>query len=325
MLPTEVAKEVVRPALVGTCFCFILIAVEAKSSTAEEVVGRRQFSDQLVIPEPFVEDELAFPSILHIVRPRRGDEPRTRTTQIGAELKKRLTADFELSLGGSLLELSPDGKPTTTGFGNLEVGLKYQFLRDPSREAVASIALNWEVGGTGRAAAGAESFDTFSPSILAGKGFGDLPDRLAIFRPLAVAGRLGADIPTRASSRPVTAGGAEVRHPDTIAWGVVAEYSLPYLMTSTTNLNLPAPLNGLVPLVELDLRTGLDRGQSGRTTGTTNVGAVWIGKRIRIGVETVVPINERSGKNVGIRGFVRFDLDLVLGERAGRPLFGPDH
>ncbi|PYN59625.1 MAG: hypothetical protein DMD90_28635 [Candidatus Rokuibacteriota bacterium] len=188
MLPTEVANEVVRPALVGTCFCFTLIAVDAKSLTAEEVVGRRQFSDQLVIPEPFVEDELAFPSILHIVRPRRGDEPRTRTTQIGAELKKRLTADFELSLGGSLLELSPDGKPTTTGFGNLEVGLKYQFLRDPSREAVASIALNWEVGGTGRAAAGAESFDTFSPSILAGKGFGDLPDRLAIFRPSAVAG-----------------------------------------------------------------------------------------------------------------------------------------
>src|ERR1043166_3614769 len=134
MLPTEVAKEVVRPALVGTCFCFILVAVEAKSSTAEEVVGRRQFSDQLVIPEPFVEDELAFPSILHIVRPRRPDEPRTRATQLGAEIKKRLTADFELSLGGSLLELSPDGKPTTTGFGNLEVGLKYQFLRDPDRK-----------------------------------------------------------------------------------------------------------------------------------------------------------------------------------------------
>src|SRR2546422_6844647 len=99
--------------------------------------------------------------------------PRPREETVGAGLKKRLTADFELSLGGSLLELSPDGKPTTTGFGNLEVGLKYQFLRDPSREAVASIALNWEVGGTGRAAAGAESFDTFSPSILAGKGFGD--------------------------------------------------------------------------------------------------------------------------------------------------------
>jgi len=315
---------VARPPLVGICFCFILIGVEAKSVSAEEVVGRRQFSDQLVVPEPFVEDELAFPSVLHIVRPRRADEVSTRTTQIGGELKKRLTADFELSLGGSIVQLSPDEKPTTTGFGNLEVGLKYQFLRDPSREAVASIALNWEVGGTGQAAGGAESFDTLSPAILAGKGFGDLPDSLGVFKPLFVAGRLGADLPTRAISRSVSAGGEEVRHPNMLAWSGVVGYSVPYLIASVTNLDVPVPLNGMVPLIELDLRTGLDRGQSGRTTGTVNLGAVWVGKRIQIGVETVVPINERSGKNVGVRGFVRFDLDLVLGERAGRPLFGPD-
>jgi len=316
---------VARPALVGTCFCLVLIAVEAKSTSAEEVVGRRQFSDQLVVPEPFVEDELAFPSFLHIVRPRRADEVRTRTTQIGAELKKRVTTDFEVSLTGSLVQLSPDEKPTTTGFGNLEVGVKYQFLRDPSHEAVASIALSWEVGGTGQAAAGAESFDTFSPSILAGKGFGDLPDSLAALKPLVVAGRLGADVPTRASSRPVSGGSEEVRHPNMLAWGGVVGYSVPYLVASVTNLDVPVPLNGMVPLIELDLRTGLDRGQSGRTTGTANVGAVWVGKRVQIGVETVVPINERSGKNVGVRGFVRFDLDLVLGERAGRPLFGPEN
>src|SRR5262249_15543265 len=197
-------------------------------------------------------------------------------------------------------------------------------LRDPSREAVASIALSWEVGGTGQAGAGAESFDIFGPSILAGKGFGDLPDSLATFKPLFVAGRLGADLPTRASSRPVSGGSDEVRHRNMLAWGGVVGYSVPYLVASVTNLDVPVPLNGMVPLIELDLRTGLDRGQSGRTTGTANLGAVWVGKRIQIGVETVVPINERSGKNVGVRGFVRFDLDLVLGERAGRPLFGPD-
>jgi len=304
-----------RPALVGTCFCFIVISVEAKLGSAQEVVGKRQFSDQLVISEPFVEDELAFPSILHI----------TRATHIGAELKKRLTADFEVSLTGRLTELSPDGQPTVTGFDNLEVGLKYQFLRDPSREAVASIALNWEVGGTGRTAAGADPFDTFSPAILGGKGFGDLPDTVAALRPLALAGRLGADIPTRASSRTPSAGGGEVRHPNSLAWGAVVGYSRPYLQAHVKDLGLPSPLNGMVPLVELDLHTALDRGQSGLTTGTTNLGAVWIGNRVQIGVETVVPINERSGKNVGIRAFVRFDLDRVLGERAGRPLFGQEN
>jgi hypothetical protein len=312
-----------RKALVGACFCFtIIITVEAKLGSAQEIVGKRQFSDQLVISEPFVEDELEFPVISHILRPRHGDEPRARETRIGAELKKRLTSDFEVSLGGGFTELSPDETPTVTGFDNLEVGLKYQFLREPSREAVASIALSWEVGGTGRAASGAESFDTLSPAILGGKGFGDLPDLLAAFRPLVLAGRLGADIPTRASSR--TADGGEVRHPNSLAWGAVVEYSLPYLQAYVKDLGLPLPLNRMVPLAELDLHTALDRGESGRTTGTMNLGAVWIGHWVQIGIETVVPVNERSGKNVGIRAFVRFDLDRVLGERAGRPLFGQE-
>ena len=144
-------------------------------------------------------------------------------------------------------------------------------------------------------------------------------------RPLALAGRLGADIPTRASSRTPSTGGGEVRHPNSLAWGAVVGYSLPYLQAHVKDLGLPSPLNGMVPLVELDLHTALDRGQSGLTTGTTNLGAVWIGNRVQIGVETVVPINERSGKNVGIRAFVRFDLDRVLGERAGRPLFGQEN
>jgi len=314
-----------RPAVVGTCFCFILITVEAKPGSAQEVVGKRQFSDQLVISEPFVEDELAFPSILHILRPRHGDEPRARATQIGAELKKRLTPDFEVSLAGGLTELSRDGKPPVTGFDNLEVGLKYQFLRDPSREAVASIALSWKVGGTGRTATGAESFDTFSPAILGGKGFGDLPDPVATFRPLVLAGRLGADIPTRASSQTASTGGGEVRHPNSLAWGALVGYSLPYLQAYVKDLRLPSPLNGMVPLAELDLHTAVDRGESGRTTGTTNLGAVWVGNWVQIGVEIVVPFNERSGKNVGARAFVRFDLDRVLGERAGRPLFGPEN
>ena len=299
------------------------MTVEAKPGSAQEVVGKRQFSDQLVIAEPFVEDELEFPVFSHILRPRHGDEPRARETRIGAELKKRLTADFEVSLAGGLTELSPDGKPTVIGFENLEVGLKYQFLRDPSREAVASIALSWEVGGTGRTATGAESFDTFSPALLGGKGLGDLPDPVAALRPLVLAGRLGADIPSRARSR--TADGDEVRHPNSLAWGALVGYSLPYLQAYVKDLGLPAPLDGIVALAELDLHTALDRGQSGRTTGTTNIGAVWIGKGIQIGLETVVPVNERSGKNVGIRGFVRFDLDRVLGERAGRPLFGQEN
>jgi hypothetical protein len=77
--------------------------------SAQELVGRRFFSDNLVISEPFVEDELSFPSILHIRRPGTAREPGTLVTQIGAEIKKRLTPTLELSVSGGLSHLNTVG------------------------------------------------------------------------------------------------------------------------------------------------------------------------------------------------------------------------
>lgn len=312
-----------RAFLLPWCLCPIFVGLGATLACAQEVVGKRLFSDQLVLSEPFVEDELSLPSILHIRRPATAGEPGALTTQIRAELKKRLTPNLEASVSGGLTHFSPDGNPSLTGFDNLEVGLKYQFVRDPTHEAVASVSLAWEVGGTGRAATGAASFDTVTPALLFGRGFGDLPEALAAFRPLAIAGLLGADIPTRSSSRTVRAETGEVSvHPDIFKGGVLLEYSLLYLQSFVKDLGLPPLLGRLIPLAEMDFQTALDRGASGKTTGTANAGAVWIGKGVQIGLEVVVPINERSGKNVGVRAFVRFDLDQILGERAGRPIFG---
>jgi hypothetical protein len=291
---------------------------------AQDVVGRRVFSDQLVITEPFVEDELSLPSILHIRRPATNGEAGALATQFGAELKKRLTPNLEGSVIGGLTLLKPDGESSRAGFDNLQLGLKYQFLRNPEREAAAAVALNWEVGGTGRAATGAQSFDTLSPAILLGKGFGDLPDVLAEFKPFALTGLLGASIPTSAYTR--TRSGNEVTiepHPDLLNWGVVIEYSLLYLQSYVRDLGLPPPLDNMIPLAELAFQTAVDRGAAGRTTGSANVGVVWAGTRVQLGVEAVVPVNERSGKNVGIRAFLRiFDLGDLFGGRLARPLFG---
>ena len=50
-------------------------AATASTASAQEVVGKRMFSDTLVISEPFVEDEVS-PSFLRLLRPRTGDTPR---------------------------------------------------------------------------------------------------------------------------------------------------------------------------------------------------------------------------------------------------------
>jgi hypothetical protein len=85
---------------------------------------------------------------------------------------------------------------------------------------------------------------------------------------------------------------------------------------------LPDFVRRLIPLVEIELQTPIDRGQGGRTTGTVNPGVIWAGKFFQVGVEAVVPINERTGKNVGIRGMLHFFLDDLFPNSIGRPLFG---
>src|SRR6266852_1335495 len=89
---------------------------------AQEIVGRRLFVDQLVISEPFVEDELSLPTLLNIRRGRAVNQRRARVTSVGAELKKRITGDLEVSLGGGLTHLEHEHDGSATGFENLELG-----------------------------------------------------------------------------------------------------------------------------------------------------------------------------------------------------------
>ena len=315
-----------RQALWTGGLCILSLSLAASPVAAQEVIGKRFLSDTLVISEPFVEDELSLPSILHIRRPATDSAPRTLVTNMAAELKKRLTPSLELSVAGGLTHLDPDGKPTLTGFDNLQLGLKYQYFISEAHELVLSAGVVWEIGGTGRTATGAESFDVVNPALLFGKGLGDLPDTLSVLKPLAIEGVLGAVIPTQASTRVSkgasgTGGPAVDRHPDLLQWGLVVEYSLPYLQTHVRNLGLPAPLNRIFPLVEFDLQTALDRGVAGRTTGTANPGLVWAVGNVQVGLEAVLPLNDRTGKTLGVRAFLRVDLDTFL-PGLGRPLFG---
>ncbi len=84
----------------------------------------------------------------------------------------------------------------------------------------------------------------------------------------------------------------------------------------------PSPKPRFVPLVEIDLHTDLSGGDAGRVRGTLNPGVVWVGEALQIGVEAVAPLDERTGKGVGVRGFFRIPLEAIFGERAARPIFG---
>jgi len=288
--------------------------------------GARFFPATLSTDDPFVSDELSLPTVSTIRTP---DDSGTRETGISMDFSKRITPEFAIEIGDTFTALNPHDGPATNGFGNLELGGKYQLLKNGEHEAMLSIGLGVEVGGTGGRSVGADSFSTWAPGIFFGKGFGDLPAAVRFLKPFAITGQLGLAIPTSASTRSITidvqTGERDVeveRHPNVLEWGFALEYSLIYLQSQVQDLHLHAPLDRLIPLVEFALETPLNRGEEGQTTGTINPGVIWAGKYFQVGVEAVIPINERTGNNVGVIAQLHFFVDDLFPNSLGRPLFG---
>jgi hypothetical protein len=286
--------------------------------------GARFFPATLSTDDPFVADEFSFPTVSTIRTP---DDGGTRETDISVDIAKRITPQFGIEIGETLTALNPHQGRVANGFGNLELAGKYQFLKNDAHEAIASLGLGVEVGGTGSNSIGADSFSTWAPGIFFGKGFGDLPEAMRFLKPFAVTGQLGVVIPTSASTRSVTVndetGERELeieRHPAVLEWGFALEYSVIYLQSQVQNIGLHERFDRLIPLVEFALETPLNRAEQGQTTGTINPGVIWAGKYFQIGAEAVIPVNERTGTNVGVIAQLHFFLDDLFPHTIGRPV-----
>ena len=288
--------------------------------------GARFFPATLSTDDPFVSDELSLPTVSTIRTPENGG---TREIDVSVDISKRITPEFAIEIGDAFTALNPHEGRAANGFGNLELGGKYQLLKNGEHETIVSIGLGVEVGGTGGRTVGADSFSTWTPGIFFGKGFGDLPDELRFLKPFALTGLVGMAIPTSASTRSATVdvqtGERDIeieRHPNVLEWGFALEYSLICLQSQVQDMHLHAPLDRLIPLVEFALESPLNRGAEGQTTGTINPGIIWAGKYFQVGVEAIVPINERTGNNVGVIAQLHFFVDDLFPHSLGRPLFG---
>ncbi len=295
----------------------IMLAVAlalADRASGHGFAGARFFPATLSTDDPFVNDELSLPTVSTI------KTPEGRETSIAGDIAKRITPNLGIEVGESFLELNPNGEHEVSGFGNVELGAKYQFFTSEKHETIFSLGAAVEIGGTGQKRVGAESFSTWTPAFFFGKGFGDLPDALPLLRPVAVTGLVGVVIPTSASTR--MSDGEIERHPNVLQFGFALEYSLIYLQEQVKDIGLGAPFDRLIPLIEFSFDTPLNRGHSGETTDTINPGVIWSSKYVQFGVEAVIPINERTGKSVGVIGQLHFYLDDLFPHSLGRPLFG---
>jgi hypothetical protein len=310
----------IRHVVVSLAAATGLLATSAVAD-AHGLIGKRFFPATLGIDDPFVADELSLPTVSHIKLRGEGEEPATRETEVSAEFSKRLTPDLGFSLAGTWKSVDPDEGKTLSGFDNMEVALKYVFFKNAEHEALVAAGLSWDVGGTGSKKIGAEGFDTVTPALFFGKGFGDLPEALSYARPLALTGTFGVSIPTRHATKTfVTEDDGSVSvdrevNASAAQWGFTVQYNLQYLQSFVRDIGLPRPFSRMIPLVEFVMSTPLDDPKNaGHTTGTVNPGIIWFGRYVQVGIEAIVPVNERSGKNVGVLGQLHFYLDDILPE-----------
>jgi hypothetical protein len=301
-------------------FIATLVALgSVRDADAHGLIGKCFLPATLATDDPFVADELSLPTISHIKTPASADSRATKETDISAELSKRLSPNLGISLDGTYKILDQEHAPTLKGFDNLGVTLKYVFFRSPEHQTLVAAGIGWDVGGTGRTEVGADSFDKVIPKLYWGKCLGDLPDEVAFLQPVVFTGIFSVAMPTRHANKSVSVdpdtGAADIHssvNPSVAIWGFSVQYDLYYLQSFVRDIGLPRPFSRMIPLVEFAMQTPLDDPKTaGRTTGTINPGIIWFSRYVQIGLEAQIPVNERTGKNVGILGQLHFFLDDI--------------
>lgn len=277
---------------------------------AHGFAGDRFFPATLATDDPFVADELSLPTF---TRPPTGSD-HAFEYDFDVDFTKRITPNFGIGMGYGWANLHAPGVPSVTGGIGLSTEFAYQLFVDPQREMMALAKLDIDWGHTGRVhALGADDFTTLTPSLGFGKGFGDLPDSMPYLRPIAITGNLGLGFPTKTQS-------AGEPNPNFFNYGFAFQYSLEYLQHHVKDVGLKAPFDRLIPLVEVSLSTGLNRGAGGDTTGTVQPGVVWAGQHFQLGAEAIIPINGGSGRGLGAVVQLHFYLDDLFPKTLGRPL-----
>jgi hypothetical protein len=290
--------------IVCVVVAFIVIG-GARGADAHGLIGKCFLPATLAVDDPFVADELSLPTISHIKTPASNDSPAVKETDISAEISKRLSPNLGISVGGVYKILDQENDATLKGFDNMDVTLKYVFFKNPDHQTIVAAGLGWEVGGTGSREIGRSPHDTLTPQLFWGKCMGDLPDAVSFLQPFVFTGVFGVAMPTHHTTN-------DAVDPSVAQWGFTIQYDLFYLQSFVKDIGLPAPFNRMIPLVEFAMQTPLDDPQNaGRTTGTINPGIIWFGRYVQVGIEAQIPVNERTGKNVGILGQLHFYLDDI--------------
>lgn len=294
-----------RNALTRAAFGLAMASL-APLGHAHAIAGDRVFPATMAVDDPGVGDELDF-QFGHIRTPN-DDGSSTSVNSTSVNYAKTITSNLAISVGTNYTTQRSAGDPTVRGLDNLGLGIKYMVYVNPVHELMLSVGVDSDIGGTGSKAIGS-NYSTYTPTIYAGKGFGDLPDALRWLKPFAITGTLGQQY---ASNNSV---------PNAVNWGMTLQYSLPYLQSFVKNIGLSKPFANMIPLIEVAMSTCTSGSCSGHTTGTINPGVIWESRLGQIGLEAQIPANGASGHGVGVLVQTHFFFDDIFPRSVGKPIF----
>lgn len=287
-----------RAALLISAPCLSILCF-SNPAYAHAIAGNRIFPATLATDDPSVASEITLPAVTWFPAPidASGNVPQAKN--IGAELDLLVAPNFALGISDGWNAQTARGEQSVYGFDTIELSAKYKFFEDDEHEMLMSVGLVVDVGGTGSKNIGDDGFSSFTPTLYFGKGMGDLPDSMALLKPLAITGTIGLALPQ--------SGGDSYQFQP----GIAVEYSMQYLKTAVKDYDLPNFLNHLVPLVEVPLSVGLNRGSS-TWGGTVNPGVIYLANTWQFGVEAMFPVTANDQHGVGFTAQFHVFLDDLL-------------
>ncbi len=301
---------------------FLALIATAASASAHGIAGNRLFPGTLTFDDPAVADELELPNFSSFAL--RDDSGPYRDTGFAWSFTRLLTPTIGVGASGGAIwrRWAASGALATS------IDLKGQVFRDDAHETLVSSGLSWGVGDTGSKFIGANTPHFLAPGVNFGKGFGDLPDALALLRPFAITGALAVEIPMAKSSTnmafdPATRvfNPSQTTNYTRVHWGFALEFSTLYLTDRFTGAAPKhEPVNQFVPLVEFAFDTPLGTGQ--RTKGTINPGLSYVAGTWQVVVEAMAPIDRFSGRSIGVRAQTMVFIDDMFPALFGKPLLG---
>jgi hypothetical protein len=266
-------------------------------ASAYEAAGDRTFPAMILLPQVAPADQI-------YLTPTTQPTSEGQSTDLAINFAKRLTERLGVRFEEDYFWIGGHN----TGWQNLAMVAQYLAVLDPVREALVTLGVNQEWGGTGARRIGALPQGATTPTVYFAKGMGDYD--IGYLRPFAVTGVIGYQF---ADSSPRS---------DALNTDIAVEYSIPYLQSKVRSFDLPDILRGMTPLVEAVVMTptGAHRGSS-RTNATFGPGVNYSGQGWEFTIEALIPAGPGGVTGLGVAAQLNISLDYFFPDTIGKPLF----